>query len=704
MKKDIPHYDRHLYSFTCEILLFMTFDLLIHFFFLQVKKKKGKMNEESGDQEKGDTSASPSTEIAPTADTTKEAENETETQSEEQSLVENEAKETEPDAEEVAGKAAESVDVDEAKSPAKSTQAVEQMEVDAGRPVKSTSPEPVPSSSSAADDPLASKLAKVVKTGSESPADANSSLVTPETAQKDENTPALSTENLISMLEGSVDQEPSDVAQDTEPMPDSQPQVAAAESEPQVSTSASQSVPESKPQQSMTDLPPPKMNRKYIYKLKSKTGKVLKYVSSVPIVLKRPVISLTKMVEEEEEEDNDDETKNEVAGKAARTEADDVDSDNSTKENNVKANDASKGVIGPRIARKRGRPPLLQKAPVITLDDSPSPDPVADSKEPFKSAAGGSGGSTPSYGVQTRKRQLKFLPDGRVVTPAGKKYKSAAAATAAAVAAAASSSKAVARDENQSSDTDVLTESDDGSQSDRKTKKLPAAAKKFTPLDRKVGEKKGPSKKVFDYDSYFREKSATLTEAKDAKQVATAKKVAETPKSTPAKTPNPPRNNASTPVTSKAAFTPTNNLSAGTSTPASASTSKNAVDPAQLLSSLIGVSIFPHQLNVVKFKPKVIQDRKTMSAQKNVTFVDETSNKKSAASSQPLQQPRNTSFRVSSKPSLQKILPKPVSTPDRFVYLQVRNCDFGQINIIGVWSFHPQRFIFTKGVCFKILF
>lgn len=622
------------------------------------------MNEASGAGEKRDAPPTPTIDASATADA-KATPTEGETPVKEQSLVENEAKEAKAAAGEVTDEAAgEPMNVDKAKSPAQPTQAVETKEVEGG--VESTSPEPTPGSSSAPDDPLASRLAKVVKSGSKSAADTSS---TPESAPKDASESALSTKTLLSVLEDSFDKEQTDVAEDAAK---SQPQAAASQESTPASQSvseSSQSVPESSTsqpvpesstsqsapstQQSLTDLPPPKMNRKYIYKLKSKTGKVLKYVSSVPIVLKRPVISLTKM-EQEEESDTTEEEKTEATGKAARTEAEDVDSDNSTKENNVKANDASKGVVGPRIARKRGRPPLLQKAPVITLDDSPSPDPVTEAKEPFKSVASGS--STPSYGVQTRKRQLKFLPDGRVVTPAGKKYKSAAAAAAAAVAAAASSSKAL----EESSDTDVLTESDDGSQSDRKTKKLPVATKKVTPVDRKVLEKKGSAKKVFDYESCFRENSTP--EAKDAKQSVPAKKVVETPKSTP-KPVNPPR---STPVTTKAAATPTNNSATSTPTP------KNTVDPAQLLSSLIGVSIFPHQLNVVKFKPKVIQDRKTMSAQKNVTFVDETSNKKSSAASQP-QQPRNSSFRANAKPSLQKILPKPLSTPDRFVYFYVCN-------------------------------
>lgn len=622
------------------------------------------MNEESGNQNPVEKSSSPAAQSNSDA---KEEKNESDSRVEEQPVIKDEVEEAEEEEEEpvsenVAEKAAEPMDSDEAKYPSESIQKDEPMEVDATPSVRLTSEEPVPSSSNTIDDPLVSRLAEVVKTDSEPPANANSGEVTSESESTGAKTSTLSTENLISVLEGSNDKELVDAAKGAVQASESQPQIAAVEGEPQmqmqISTPTSQPVPESKPQQSISDLPPPKMNRKYIYKLKSKTGKVLRYVSSVPIVLKRPVISLTKM-EEEEEDDDDDETRIEASGKTVKTEADDADSDNSTKENNVKANDASMGVTGPRLARKRGRPPLSQKAPVITIDDN-SPEAVADGNESFKSVAGSSG-STPSYGVQTRKRQLKFLPDGRVVTPTGKKYKSAAAAAAAAVAEAASSSK-VAQDENRSSDTDVLTESDEGSQSDRKTKKLSEATKKFTSLERKISEKKGSSKKVFDYESYFREKSATSTETKDAK-----KKVSETPKSMPAKTLNLVRNSASTPSVSKIVTTPTNNSSASTSTPASAN--KNAVDPAQLLSSLIGVPIFPHQLNIVKFKPKVIQDRKTMSTQKNVTFVDETTSKKSATVSQPMQQQRSTSFRVSSKPSLQKILPKPLSSSDRFVNL-----------------------------------
>lgn len=625
----------------------------------------------------------------------------------------------------VAESVAETADLDATQKSPESTQTEEQMEVDPMQPaVGSSTPE-----DELLSNELADKLAEVTRTDLEPTGVDNLSPDNDsEVAGKEAiNTAPLTTENLLSVLEDLPDRESSDMVENAESVPESGPQAAAAQSqantEDATSKSQSQSTPaqsqsttsaekqseeaaakrkaaapsaqtqaeappsasqpvstpdgqpesSGKAQQSASELPPPKSSRKYVYKLRSKSGKVLQYTSSVPITLKKPVITLVKM--DEGEDDNNEGAKSAVPRKATRTEAEEVDSDNSTKENNVKANDASTPGTGPRIARKRGRPPLSQKTPVITHDDHHTPDVASNSKDTFKSAAAGSSTSTAAtYGMQTRKRQLKFLPDGRIVAPAGKKYKSAAA-----VSAAVSSAKA-AREENPSSDSDVLTDSDSGSQSDRKTKKPPQAVvpatKKIAPPERKVGVEKPGIKKVFDYESLFRERSGMpSTTPSGGKTPSIIKKVVETPKSAAAKPFNAGRNLM--PSSSKSTPTP----SSSPATPTSAN--KNQVDPAQLLSSLIGVTILAHQLNVVKFKPKVIQDRKTVSAQKNVTFVDDSSkssNKKSLSvtgqketqSQTILPSQRSASFRPTPRTQLQRILPKPLpsdrtSTPIRKV-------------------------------------
>ncbi|XKL60807.1 hypothetical protein PGB90_007864 [Kerria lacca] len=339
--------------------------------------------------------------------------------------------------------------------------------------------------------------------------------------------------------------------------------------------------------------------KRYIYRLKAKSGKVLKYTSTIPIVLKKPVITLTKMEEE---------VKSECSEKMTENETDDIDSDNSTKENNNKENDASgDGVV--RNARKRGRRrPLLQKTPVFTLDDRNSSD-TTDNKDDFRNKM------TPSFTMQTRKRQLKFLPDGRIVTP-GKKVKS--------------ETTKKSRSDSSTSESDF--DSDEDSQLSRKFKKS-TTVKKFNPTERKNTEKKGKIKKIFDFESYIREKSGLTSPEVQDQSTSTSKKTVEVQIKTDSKE-----------TTSKKI---------------------TAVDPAQLLSSLIGVPISPSQLNIVKFKPKIIQERinNNTLTPKKVTFQDERSKKSTEGNSTELV--KTTPCKLVSKPIFQKILPKPQTTIER---------------------------------------
>lgn len=346
--------------------------------------------------------------------------------------------------------------------------------------------------------------------------------------------------------------------------------------------------PEKKPE-------PSKASKRYIYKLKSKSGKVLKYTSTVPIVLKKPVIMLTKMVEEEAKSDYSSKSVNEI---------DEVDSDSSTKEN-MKENDA----LNDNKSRvvKRGRPKGVSHKKLSASSEERNSSDTGDSK------------NTPAFGMQTRKRQIKFLPDGRVVTP-GKRSK--------------------LEYESKYSEESSLTESDEDSDSDfdydvnvdRKVNKS-NSSKKYTPAEKQSTEKKGKFKKVFDFESYFREKTSTAAAETREQGEKTTNKMPETSK-------NKLVSNSSTVPTSKKV---------------------TSVDPAQLLSSLIGVPIAPSQLNVVKFKPKVIQERTNAiaSTTKKVTFEEEKT-KRSTPSNQ-TELLKNTPFKVVSKPTFQKILPKPSS-------------------------------------------
>lgn len=405
------------------------------------------------------------------------------------------------------------------------------------------------------------------------------------------------TENLLSVLEDEIEKpstsEPPPVVTSTV-APPKEPASA-----PVATTSTEGIVKPTKP-------------KKYLYKLKSKTGKILHYTSTVPITLKRPVIHLTKM--------EDTSKPANPLRKLIDSDKDDVHSDNFTKENNVKENEAPNDNVMRTTIRKKGRPPLASKIPpVITLDGNSS-----DTTEDFRNK------STPSFSMQTRKRQLKFLPDGRLIAP----------------------EKRIKSDDQkgESSDSDVDIISSDGEQ--LAAKKLEPLTKKFQPppkVNNSFGERR-KYKKVFDFESYYREKTgvtppANLVRAQGGKtftSLTPIRKIIDTPR---------PKSIA-----------PSSSLA-----PKKAS----SVDPAQLLSSLIGVPITASQLNVVKFKPKIIQERTNnvvASTPKKVTFEDEKQKFTSANQSELL---KSTPFKIVSKPTYQKILPKPTimeKTPNRMAF------------------------------------
>lgn len=366
--------------------------------------------------------------------------------------------------------------------------------------------------------------------------------------------------------------------------------------------------------------------KKYLYKLKSKTGKVLRYTSNVPITLKRPVIHLTKM----------EEIKSETPKTATTAaEKEDADSDNSTKENNAKENTPTSET---KVPRKKGRPPLSSKPVVITLDE----------KNEMKNR------QTPIFSMQTRKRQLKFLPDGRLVTPE-KRLK-------------AEEEKKLSKSGTSSSDSDIeLISSEDESSKGKKPElqkkfnKATAAAATSAAEHRKTpastpGEKR-KYKKVFDYESYYREKTGIpppanlISATSTATATATTITVGDKDKMLAAKKLMPMSDATSKPKPIAPA-----NANIAPKKPSS-------VDPAQLLSSLIGVPITQSQLNVVKFKPKFIQERVNLvtSTPKKVTFEEDRSQQQQQKLNTPNQSEllKSTPFKIVSKPTFQKILPKP---------------------------------------------
>ncbi|XP_065220355.1 WASH complex subunit 2-like [Planococcus citri] len=468
------------------------------------------------------------------------------------------------------------------------------------------------------------ELQDMIKEIAESKTDAKSDKIDDKKRQQ-------TTENLISVLEGDMEGQVKEKPSKTTSRP--------AKAAPPAATATGSG-------DAAAAIKPPKP-KKYLYKLKSKTGKILHYTSTVPITLKRPIIHLTKMP--------DTSSKSDPVRKIIGAEMD-VDSDNSTKENNVKENEApNDNVI--RVVKKKGRPPLSSRPPppVITLDGNAS-----DTGEDTRNK------SSTSFSMQTRKRQLKFLPDGRLVTPQkrvkpddknestsssdsdidiisdGEKAAEPAAANkagtpkkseitiasvtgAAVTTPAAPSSLSIA----STSTGTIATQKKFKSGETIKTNSLTGERRKY--------------KKVFDYESYYREKTGVSSQAtvvrtpignkSFASNLTPIRKLGDTPKLKPI-------------------------LPANSATPKKSS----SVDPAQLLSSLIGVPISSSQLNVVKFKPKVIQERANTiiaSTPKKVTFQDDRNVKHVPAQQSELL--KSTPFKIVSKPTYQKILPKPSS-------------------------------------------
>lgn len=363
---------------------------------------------------------------------------------------------------------------------------------------------------------------------------------------------------------------------------------------------------------------PRKRAKKYVYRLKSKSGgRMLTYTSTTPIVLMKPQICLTRIRVE---------TNGVLTGSDSFT--DEVDSDvSSAKAKRRRANSFVNG------KRKKGRPSVYEKKieKLSVLNDLKSPD--ADAK---------AGGSNSSFGMQTRKRKLKFTPDGRLVS-AGKRHKG--------------------------SSTEEISDDDGGppakDSSDDEWRATDDDLQKFSYTGRRLPERRMADRAA---------KSEALRKVATPK-AATTPKIA--PKTTPKVTPAP--NNVAAEILDKL-----NGVSPASPAPSSP---KSAVAPAQLFSKLLGIPILPSQLRIEYFKPKNLQQR-PVAAPKTLRLGDITSNafaQKSKASPEKSKAPVEKSkapaakvppkaktptpaLRRSARTSLQKLLPEFEPTYDTTPY------------------------------------
>lgn len=337
--------------------------------------------------------------------------------------------------------------------------------------------------------------------------------------------------------------------------------------------------------------PAPARKKKYVYKLKSKAGGVLMYTSYVPIVLKKPRITLTRI-------DLSTMVKDEAATKGR---------------GKRKAPAASPVVNG-----KRGRPAKKAASPAIVEDAADTTDAKLDESK--------------SFGMQTRKRKLKFLPDGRLLCVAKRRRSSSSTSTASSIDDDDPPAK-------ESTDEDWEATGED-------LKELHAISESNEPLPEIRSAGKSQNSKST--------KSVTPKQAKAA-----------TPKPAPPK-PAPKLVKSASPKLVKYATPKLSKLSAvlaqdgagkvffaskATGGTVASTPTRGIVNPAQLLSTLLGVTIRPSQLNMVRFKPKSVQ-KQHPSMQKTMVLTGEelkgvAANFRAAAGA-----------KTTPKPLMQKILPK----------------------------------------------
>ncbi|XP_065207061.1 uncharacterized protein LOC135836266 [Planococcus citri] len=279
--------------------------------------------------------------------------------------------------------------------------------------------------------------------------------------------------------------------------------------------------------------------KKFVYRLKSKNGRILSYVSDVPIVLKKPVIRLDKM-----------------------TQAD--------------AERLSKQFAAEKKRQLRSNTKLLD-----TGDDLNKPD--------------GNSTSQKSYGIRTRKRQLKFLPDGRQVK--GKKPKRY------------SSSSSLSSLNDDDLDKPVVTSDEDYHEDINMTPLSSDDDVKNTSLKSTNSKKLTSPRVAVGRNSSFNNK-------KDIKNTSTPSVTLQS-KVIP---------NTSQPIQIKSVSTAATKVISNTnsvqnkktSTPSTkaipntnAAAKKIGLDPAAVFATLLRIPIASHQLTVRRFKPKISSQANT---------------------------------------------------------------------------------------------
>lgn len=303
----------------------------------------------------------------------------------------------------------------------------------------------------------------------------------------------------------------------------------------------------------------PAKQKRFLYRLKSKNGKILTYTSDVPIRLKRPHISVTKMTQADAER-----LSKQFAEETRKR----------SKEGNRRENDKKRPVVVEEIKKNPITVDEIKKKPAtvdetkkkpVALEEKKKKNAVSIEKPGVSLRSGNSTNvkldaessvtpATPTCGVQTRKRQIKFLSDGRVVKDKKSRRESTSSSTSLSSSSASDNEK-----ESSSSDEDYTELSEF-----IKFKKNRKPVKKTSPQNKS-----------------------------DTSQVKTAP-AAKSNKSTKADS------------TSVIKTTQIANFSQqGTSEHAK----KLPIDPALLLSSLLGVKILPSQLNTSQFKPKALKER-----------------------------------------------------------------------------------------------
>lgn len=328
----------------------------------------------------------------------------------------------------------------------------------------------------------------------------------------------------------------------------------------------------------------------YLYKLKSYSGSELHFTSPTSVTFIKPVITLTKLDEKKYLNSPNDELSPQAQEPCTQEPPIASSSSHTSPEPSLMKNEENVDVSLKKESSVEMKSDSFAKNSTPLENDEKVNHSLKEESAVEKRTIFTAENSTPAFTMQTRKKRLKFLPDGTLVTP---KQELAAESSSPSHETKNSKKRSFRRNASlQHLSQSVEKKSKTASDNRNISKPSPKEAKSVESQIKKVEIKpsvQGSSKyipkqntqykkpqKIFDYDSYYREKSNMEDNDQAEKNVL----------------PTPNKKH-------KVAVA----LSRVKSISQSAKSGELVVNPAQLLSCLLGTPITQDQIRTVRFKP-----------------------------------------------------------------------------------------------------